>query len=69
MKSTSFASQRGLQGLVVGVPKETTPEEFRVAITPANVTKLKKAGALVQIETSAGVGSGFTDDMYKAAGN
>jgi NAD(P) transhydrogenase len=64
----SATQKRALQGLVVGVPKEITPEEKRVAITPANVIKLKKAGATIKIEASAGAGSGFTDDMYTAAG-
>ncbi|CAM9196880.1 unnamed protein product [Ectocarpus fasciculatus] len=64
----SAISKRALQGLVVGVPKEITPEEERVAITPPNVIKLKKAGATIKIESKAGAGSGFTDDMYTAAG-
>lgn len=64
----SVTSKRALQGLVVGVPKEVTPEEERVAITPANVTKLKKAGVTVKIEGNAGAGSGFTDEMYKSVG-
>lgn len=59
---------RGLQGLVVGVPKESFPNERRVALTPVNVTKLVKAGATVNIETSAGVGSGFEDSAYVKVG-
>jgi H+-translocating NAD(P) transhydrogenase len=60
--------QRGLQGLVVGVPKEILEGEHRVAIVPANVVKLKKAGATVKVETGAGLLSGFTDAQYKDAG-
>jgi NAD(P) transhydrogenase len=60
--------KRDLQGLVVGVPKESLEGEQRVAIVPGNVTKLKKAGATIKIETGAGLGSGFTDEQYKAAG-
>lgn len=67
-----FAHQRfqsrALQGLVVGVPRETFEGERRVAITPVNVTKLVKAGATVNIESSAGIGSGFADDQYKKVG-
>ena len=59
---------RGLQGLSVGVPKESLDGEYRVALTPPNVVKLKKAGAIVKIETGAGLGSGFTDIQYKNAG-
>lgn len=66
--STSSTQVRGLQGLSVGVPKESLDGEFRVALTPPNVIKLKKAGAIVKIETGAGLGSGFTDLQYKNAG-
>ena len=59
---------RALQGLVVGVPKESFEGEERVALTPVHVTKLKKAGAHVKIEKNAGLGSGFTDAEYSAAG-
>ena len=59
---------RGLQGLVVGVPKEILEGEHRVAIVPQNVVKLKKAGAIVKIESNAGALSGFTDQQYKDAG-
>jgi len=59
---------RGLQGLTIGVPKETLEGECRVAITPPNVTKLTKAGAKVRIESNAGELSGFSDDLYKTAG-
>ena len=60
--------QRGLQGLVVGVPKEILDGEHRVAMVPLNVVKLKKAGAIVKIESNAGALSGFTDQQYKDAG-
>ena len=59
---------RHLQGLVVGVAKESTPGEERVALTPVHVAKLKKAGATIKVESGAGMGSGFTDAQYKAAG-
>lgn len=60
--------QRNLQGLTIGVPKESLEGECRVAITPNNVVKLTKSGAKVRIESSAGELSGFTDASYKAAG-
>jgi alanine dehydrogenase len=59
---------RNLQGLTIGVPKETLEGEARVAITPNNVIKLVKAGAFVRVETSAGELSGFSDIAYTAAG-
>lgn len=61
-------TKRNLQGLVVGIPKETLPGEERVAMTPSLVTKLKKQGASINIEKGAGLGSGFTDAQYTAAG-
>ena len=54
--------------MIVGIPKEIKNNENRVAITPAGVEALKLAGHDVFIETSAGLGSGFTDEDYKAAG-
>jgi NAD(P) transhydrogenase len=61
-------SVRALQGLVVGVPKESIDGEMRVALTPVNVVKLRKAGVTVNIETDAGLGSGFTNLEYQEAG-
>ena len=63
----SFA-KRGLQGLVVGVPKETLDGEERVAMTPTLAAKLIKNGATVKIQEGAGMGSGYADELYKAAG-
>eukprot|EP01033_Poteriospumella_lacustris_P005974 gene5976-4294_t len=59
---------RKLQGLVVGVPKESLEGEERVALAPVNVTKLTKAGATILIENGAGVGSGYSDELYTKAG-
>lgn len=53
---------------IVGVPRETFPGERRVAITPRQCDALRKAGAEVVIETSAGVEAGFPDDLYVARG-
>src|SRR5690242_529199 len=52
----------------VGVPKEVKSDEYRVGMMPVGVEALTKAGHEVFVETTAGVGSGFTDDDYKAAG-
>lgn len=59
---------RSLQGLVVGVPKESLDGEQRIALAPVNVVKLKKAGAVVKIETNAGLGSGYSNEQYLQAG-
>ncbi len=54
--------------MVIGVPKETLPGEHRVALVPASVTGLIKAGAEVLIETGAGAAAGFPDSAYEAKG-
>lgn len=54
--------------MLIGVPKEIKPDEYRVALTPAGAEMLTKAGHDLIIETSAGLGSGFTDDFYQNAG-
>lgn len=54
--------------MVIGVPKETLPGEYRVALVPASIPGLVKAGAQVLVETGAGVAAGFPDDAYAAKG-
>src|SRR3954463_4445313 len=54
--------------LTVGVPKETFAGERRVALIPASIAALKKAGLNVIVETSAGLEAGFTDEEYITAG-
>lgn len=54
--------------MLVGVPKEIKNNENRVAMTPAGVHELVARSHEVLIETSAGIGSGFSDQDYLAAG-
>jgi NAD(P) transhydrogenase subunit alpha len=54
--------------LVIGVPGETFPGERRVALVPATVRLLTKAGLTVSIQTGAGLQAGFPDAEYTAAG-
>jgi alanine dehydrogenase len=54
--------------MIIGVPKEIKNNENRVAVTPAGVYALVKAGHQVLIEPSAGTGSGIRDEEYRAAG-
>lgn len=51
-----------------GVPKETYPGETRVALIPAGVETLKKAGVEVVVEKGAGVPAGFLDAAFEKAG-
>jgi alanine dehydrogenase len=52
----------------VGVPKEVKNHEYRVAITPAGVHELTRAGHQVFIERNAGTGSSIPDEDFVAAG-
>jgi len=54
--------------MIIGVPKEIKNNENRVAVTPAGVAELTKHGHTVYVQSTAGVGSGFEDDEYVAAG-
>jgi alanine dehydrogenase len=54
--------------VLVGVPKEIKNNENRVAMTPAGVFELVNRGHQVLVETSAGVGSGFSNQDYLDAG-
>ncbi len=54
--------------MLIGVPKEIKTNENRIALVPAGAEALVVAGHDVLIETSAGEGSGFSDEMYTAAG-
>ena len=52
----------------IGCPKEIKPQEFRVGMTPNAAREAVGHGHTVLIETGAGVGSGFIDADYIAAG-
>lgn len=52
----------------IGVVREIKAYENRVAMTPAGVAAMVKAGHEVCVERGAGKGSGFDDAEYKAAG-
>jgi NAD(P) transhydrogenase subunit alpha len=54
--------------VIVGVPKESTAGETRVALFPDNVGQLVKAGHSVLLETGAGDASAYLDASYEAAG-
>jgi NAD(P) transhydrogenase subunit alpha len=54
--------------LTVGIPKEISHQETRVAATPETVVKLRAAGLQVAVESGAGLGSHFPDSAYAKAG-
>ena len=54
--------------MIIGVPREVFPGERRVALAPAVIPNLAKAGFEVRIEAGAGAGAGYLDADYAAKG-
>jgi alanine dehydrogenase len=54
--------------MIIGVPREIKPDEYRVAMLPFGVEELTRRGHRVLIQTGAGIGSGLTDDEYRDCG-
>ena len=54
--------------MMVGVPRETYPGEKRVALVPAVLANLAKAGLQVLVETGAGTAAGYPDAEYSDKG-
>lgn len=52
----------------ISVPTEVKNNENRVAVTPAGVTELVRAGHTVTVQKGAGVGSAITDEQFVEAG-
>jgi len=72
---TSLETQTQMQkkpvksgGLYLGVPRETSFQEKRVALTPSSVSLLVNNGHRVVIETNAGIAADFQDIQYSEAG-
>jgi NAD(P) transhydrogenase subunit alpha len=54
--------------LLIAVPKETTPGEHRVGLTPDAIKRLVSDTLSVSIQSGAGERAGYTDEAYRAAG-
>src|SRR5437868_13876962 len=54
--------------MIVGVPKETAPNERRVALVPDLIPKLKRAGLEVVVQPDAGTAAGYPDAAYRDQG-
>ena len=54
--------------MIIGVPKEIKIQEYRVGLTPEGADALTRQGHTVNVETKAGLGSGFSDEAYLKAG-
>jgi alanine dehydrogenase len=54
--------------MIVGVPTEIKPDEYRVAITPAGVREMVEHGHIVLVESGAGGGSSISDEEFELQG-
>ncbi len=54
--------------MIIGVPAEVKPDEYRIAMLPVGVEELTRRGHKVLIQTGAGLGSGLADHDYLRAG-
>jgi alanine dehydrogenase len=54
--------------MLIGVPKEIKPEEYRVGLVPATVRELVNRGHRVKVQERAGEGAGISDGDYVVAG-
>ena len=52
----------------VGIPHEIKSDEYRVSMLPVGVELLVAAGHEVLVQRAAGIGSGYEDEQYVAAG-
>jgi NAD(P) transhydrogenase subunit alpha len=54
--------------MIVGVPRESLPNERRVALVPESVRRLVAKNVSVLVQSQAGQGAWFADDDYRSAG-
>jgi len=67
-KEEMLEVQRKKGSLFIGIPKETSFQERRVALVPEAVSLLVANGHRVRVETNAGKESSFSDNDYSEAG-
>jgi alanine dehydrogenase len=67
-KEEMLEIERKKGSLLIGIPKELSFQERRVALVPEAVALLVANGHHVMIESLAGEGSNFTDNDYSEAG-
>jgi alanine dehydrogenase len=54
--------------MLIGVPKEIKPDEYRIGLVPSTIRELVANGHEVAVEEGAGLGAGITDQDYEEAG-
>ena len=67
-QTETLAVQGKQESLYIGIPREITLQEKRVALVPSGVANLSSRGHRVLIETKAGAASNFTDHAYSESG-
>jgi alanine dehydrogenase len=67
LPQTQYAKRKS-GGLVIGIPRETTLQENRVALIPSAVAALTARGHRILIESGAGLKSHYSDHEYSEAG-
>ncbi|MBL6660719.1 MAG: alanine dehydrogenase [Crocinitomicaceae bacterium] len=67
-KEEMLEVERKKGSLNIGIPKETSFQERRVALVPETVSLLVAHGHEVKVESNAGVGANFSDNDYSEAG-
>lgn len=60
--------RKGRKEMLIGLPKEISFEEKRIALSPDSVAVLVNNGHQVMVETGAGNAANFTDTDYSEAG-
>jgi alanine dehydrogenase len=54
--------------MIIGVPKEIKPQEARVGMTPGTAAELLKRGHAVVVQSGAGTGASYPDELYAQVG-
>ena len=67
-KEEMLEVKQDFQKLKIGIPKESSFQENRIALTPDAVSLLVHNGHTIVIEHNAGLGANFTDKEYSDAG-
>lgn len=67
-KEEMLEVERKKGSLNIGIPKETSFQERRVALVPETVSLLVAHGHEVKVESNAGIGANFSDNDYSEAG-
>lgn len=67
-KESPLAVRQGQHSLLIGLPKEVSLQESRIALTPEAVAILVRHGHEVIVEQGAGTKAKFTDNEYSEAG-